>query len=646
MQGNLIVLLLLLIPFITSIAVFFLNNDTARKTTVTVAACAMIASAVCLGVLVLSNGTFAINEETFAFAGPFMIFVDVAALVATLYFGVKLREWKIVLPAILQMAAVFYLDVIRQPQEPDLLINVDYLSLVMTLIVSIIGPLVAIFAIGYMRKHEELKKIKKTRQPLFFSEIFIFLFAMVGICVTNNLMHLYAFWEVTTLCSFLLIGHDRNRQSYVSAKRALWLNSFGGLFFAAGIILIVCCTGTVSISDLISMGPAAAGLLTAGLMFICCAGFVKSAQLPFHSWLLGAMVAPTPVSALLHSSTMVKAGVYVIVRFSPMFGGHISGILVSIVGAFTFVSAAALAISQSNGKRVLAYSTISNLGLIIACAGLGGQAALTTAILLIIFHAVSKGLLFLCMGTVELKIGSRNIEDMFGIYSKMPYTTSIMVLGMISMTLPPFGVLITKWLALEAAVNVPPVLILLVLGSAFTVVFWVKWLGVTLTVYKNKKVKMEDLPFSIIAALGVIGTMIPVLTAIMPLVNNKLVVPAVYSLLHTTSKIWGTVGGIYVVDGNGLSGGFGGILLLLGVLAAAVIIFLVNSKVNKPRIIPPYACGTLMDEKGRDFIGPQDKVEHIKLHNYYFGSIFGENKLLPVVSVISALLILIMFGVS
>jgi ech hydrogenase subunit A len=646
MQGAFLVTLLLLIPAVTAAAVLFLKGQTVRKCVVSVSACAMIASAVCLGVYVLLNGSFTVETETCRWVGAIVTGIDAVALFATLYFGIKFKEWKILLPAVAQICAVFYLEVIKRPKETQYIINVDNLSLVMLLIVSIIGPLVAIFAIGYMEQHEKHQKLKNTRQHLFFSAIFIFLFAMNAICVSDNLMHLYAFWEVTTLCSFLLIGHDRKRDSFESAKLQLWINSFGGLFFAAGIIFIVNTAGTVSISQLVRSGSGTNAFLTAGIMFICLSGFVKSAQFPFQPWLLGAMVAPTPVSALLHSSTMVKAGVYVIVRFSPMFAGQMSGAFVAIVGAFTFVSAAALAISQSNGKRVLAYSTISNLGLIIACAGLGGSEGTSAAILLMIYHAVSKGLLFLCVGTVELKIGSRNIEDMFGIFSKMPYTTSIMVLGMLSMMLPPFGVLMTKWLAIEAAVNVPLVMLLLVFGSAFTVAFWVKWLGAVTTVYKPGKPKIEDIPMSMKIALGAIAVMIPVLTAIMPQVNNYIVYPAVKQLLNVMPSVVGYTGGIWIFSDYGVAGGFGGVLALLGLLAVAVVVYFIANAVGKPRIIAPYACGTLEDEKGRDFYGPQDNIEHIKLHNFYFSNVFGEKRLSPVASVISVILILIMFGVS
>ncbi|HEX3026396.1 MAG TPA: proton-conducting transporter membrane subunit, partial [Clostridia bacterium] len=366
---------------------------------------ALIAAAVALGVDVLKNGPILLKTEEFSWVGGVVTLIDAVTLIAILYFGIRMREWKVIVPSVLQAAAVVYLEVIKRPREPELLVNLDNLSLVMVLIASVIGPLVAIFALGYMERHEAHHK-GKSRQHIFFSVIFLFLTAMNVISISDNFMHLYAFWEITTLCSFLLIGYDKNRKSFLSAKRALWLNSVGGLFFVAGIIFIVNMSGSLSISDLVS-GGAVSGYLAAGVLLICCAGFVKSAQLPFQPWLLGAMVAPTPVSALLHSSTMVKAGVYIIVRLSPVFGGHMTGYLVAVVGAFTFMAASALAIGQSNGKRVLAYSTIANLGLIIACAGLGGAEALSAAIFLMIYHAVSKGLMFLCVGTVELGIGSR-----------------------------------------------------------------------------------------------------------------------------------------------------------------------------------------------------------------------------------------------
>jgi ech hydrogenase subunit A len=642
------ILLTLLLPAVCVPLMLIIKHPTARKAVVTFFSVAMIANAVMIAINLLSNNghTLQISSADASWAPIVVTVIDVLALIAILYYGFRLREWKIVVPSLLQAGILAYLEVFKRPEEPHLLINIDNLGLIMLLIASILGPIITIFALGYMEKHEAHHSNKISKQHLFFAAIFLFLFAMNGICITDNIMHLYAFWEITTLCSFLLIGHDGNRSSIVSAKRALWINSVGGLFFAAGIVFVVNTANTVSILNIIKMNPGI--MLTFGIMLICCAGFVKSAQLPFQSWLLGAMVAPTPVSALLHSSTMVKAGVYVIVRFSPLFGGKLTGNMIALVGAFTFMAASALAIGQSNGKRVLAYSTIANLGLIIACAGLGGSVALSAAILLIIYHAVSKALLFLCMGTVEQEIGSRNIEDMFGIYTKLPFTTVIMALGMASMLLPPFGVLITKWVAIEAAVNFPIALVFIVLGSAFTIVFWVKWIGATLTVYSKKSKGMERLPLSIRSSLLLIAFLIPTLTAMLPIINDYIVNPAITQLLNIKTQVLGVTGGIFIHKGTSISGGFNGVIALLIVMFIVFLLLFLFSIFNKPKIVAPYSGGEHASNNniGRYFVGPMDKVERVVMHNYYFKGFFSENKLGLVCSFISALLIIIMFGVS
>src|SRR5262249_19192293 len=152
-----------------------------------------------------------------------------------------------------------------------------------------------------------------------------------------------------------------------------------------------------------------------------------SAQLPFSSWLLGAMVAPTPVSALLHSSTMVKAGVYLVLRMAPLIAGATVGLLVAFVGAITFLVASLAAITTSDAKRVLAYSTVANLGLIILCGGIGTEAAVWAGVLLILFHAVAKCLLFLCVGVVEQRVHSRDIEAMSGLIKQMPRVAVMML---------------------------------------------------------------------------------------------------------------------------------------------------------------------------------------------------------------------------
>ncbi|HEX2999679.1 MAG TPA: proton-conducting transporter membrane subunit, partial [Armatimonadota bacterium] len=370
------------------------------------------------------------------------------------------------------------------------------------------------------------------------------------------------------------------------------------------------------------------------------------------------MVAPTPVSALLHSSTMVKAGVYLVVRLSPVLAGSLLGSLVAVAGGFTFMAASAIAISQRNGKRVLAYSTIANLGLIVCCAGIGTYVAVAAAVLLMIFHAVSKGLLFLCMGTVEQGIGSRDIEDMQGLLKKMPFTTFIMVIGMISMMLPPFGVLITKWLAMETAVHSPLVLLFLIMGSAFTVFFWAKWIGIILTMsYKSKYVLEKQSP-SIRFALSFLLLGVAVVTCGIAPLFQTLVAPYLNQVVSAADRLRLVAqdGGLWLFAQNNLSpwelpvrvGGFSSVPLVFLVFALVCAVPYFIHRTRPERVKPPYFGGDLAnnDIRGIEFIGPGEKIENIVVHNYYLAGTFSEEHLTFLTSAIALAIILIMFGVS
>ena len=576
---------------------------------------------------------------------------DVALLLYIGYIGIKLRKPLIVILTALQFIPMVLFETFGAVKEPETAFVIDYLSLVMILLVSIIGPIITVFALGYMKEHEHHEGIKKSKQPRFFFIVFIFLAAMNALVMTNDLSWMYFFWEITTLCSFLLISHDGTTGSVKNALRALWINMMGGVAFVAAIIIIYKATGTLSIEEILHMKPVSGftGLLPIGLGLLCFAGFTKSAQFPFQSWLLGAMVAPTPVSALLHSSTMVKAGVYLVVRMVPAFEGTLLGKLVAVIGAFTFMAGSAIAISQRNGKRVLAYSTIANLGLIICCAGIGTYAAIGAAVLLIVFHAVSKGLLFLCIGTIEHGIGSRDIEDMQGLMKKMPFTTVITVIGMISMLLPPFGVLLTKWLAIEASVNYSPVvLVLIVLGSAFTVVFWSKWIGIILTMSYKSKYNIEKLTISVKSSLVILVAGVMAASVLIAPMFNIFVEPYLKSVFAIPLGNGLTAGnGIWIWGDFGpATGGFASIYFFLLLLFIIVTIPYFLRKTKPESIKAPYLCGENTDDmRGIEFVSPADKVDNVVVHNYYLTGAFGEERLTLWTNLVAGAIILIMFGV-
>jgi ech hydrogenase subunit A len=601
-----------------------------------------------------SGGKLAINLEGLHLPvdlGLIIKVADFALLAYIIYLGCKLKKPLIVLLSALQAIPLLVFELTVAVKEPEVSFLIDYLSLIMILLVSIIGPIITVFAIGYMREHEHHLQLRISRQPRFFFVLFLFLSAMNALVMTNNLSWLMFFWEVTTLCSFLLISHDGTEPAVKNATRALWINMVGGVAFVFAMILIYQSLGTLAIDQIVGLKPAAVftGILPLGLGLLCLAGFTKSAQFPFQSWLLGAMVAPTPVSALLHSSTMVKAGVYLVVRIAPAFTGTTLGTLVAVVGGFTFMAASVIAISQRNGKRVLAYSTVANLGLIICCAGIGSYVALGAAVLLMIFHAVSKGLLFLCVGTIENGIGSRDIEDMQGLFKRMPLTTVITVIGMISMLMPPFGVLLTKWLAIEAAVKLPVVLIMIIVGSAFTVVFWAKWIGIILTASYHPEYKVEKLPFSIATALIMLVTAVVVTGIDISIMFKTIVAPFLKTALPGAAAI-NLLGnnGLWLLGSSGrMVGGFSPSYFFIILFLIILMVPYLFRKSRPVSVVAPYLCGANTDDsRGIDFNAPADTVDQIVVHNYYFADAFGEVTLTPGANLIAGAIILIMFGVA
>jgi ech hydrogenase subunit A len=465
-----------------------------------------------------------------------------------------------------------------------------------------------------MDEYEEHRHLN--RQRTFYFTMCFFLSAMNGLVLVDSLGWLYLFWELTTLCSFVLISYNMDTEGINNGFRALALNMVGGIGFSLAIIQF-------SGSDIVNLsqvvGTAGAAILLPAFL-LCVAGFAKSAQMPFHSWLLGAMVAPTPVSALLHSSTMVNAGVYVIVRLVPAYAGTSLGTAIAVYGTFTFVICSALAVSQRNAKRVLAYSTIANLGLIIGSAGIGTPLAVSAAIMLILFHAISKGLLFLCTGQIEHTIGSRDIEDMSGLITKAPFLTMITSLGMISMLLPPFGLLLTKWISLEAAASNPIVTIFIVLGSALTTVYYVKWMGTILSSSTDKSgashMQTEvAVPLSVLA-LCIIGTSIFLFS-----IYGYFVSPVVINLLGNAPAVSGQIGQFVSEIGSFAYG------LVFIVLILAVLVYYATKMVMAPRKVENiYMCGeNNLDKDKLMFRNGLCTYDKSSVSNIYMENIFGES---------------------
>ena len=630
-----IYLLLIFLPMIAALFVYLINNSNFRKAIVFLMSAVLISASI----YSISQGDRLLRlSHSLNFALEYLItFADYFLLAIIFLIGTKLKNKLISLLAILQFVFMFVFEFKVGKLEVENIFFVDHLSFIMLLLINIIGPLIAIFALSYMDEHEKHLHLEKSRQNIFFAIIMLFLGAMNGLVISNNILWVYFFWEITTLCSFSLISHDQNEESIKNATRALLLNSIGGLSFVIGIIFMYYKSGTVALNEIISSQDSS--ILMIPIAFLALAAFTKSAQMPFQSWLLGAMVAPTPVSALLHSSTMVKAGVYLVLRLSPVFVDTWLSKIVAVAGAFTFVSAALLAIFQSNAKRVLAYSTISNLGLIIALSSIADVYAIYAAALLIVLHGVSKALLFLCVGSIEQGIGSRNIEDMDGIKYKMPIVAFLTLLGSVSMLLPPFGVLITKWIAIEVSTQNIVAMLEIILGSAFTVVFWTKFIGKILSDGKDKN-KIEKFEFVKHIPLTTISILVVLVNIFLIQFTNTFVVPFFKSSFARYSGVSSrNIKELYVKDFFGFNP-----LVFFGVLIAAVVLGALIYRLFKPkRYVPVYMSCENSDNFA--FRGEKDKVVPFEFKNYYFETLTNERTVTLIINVLSMALIAIMFGV-
>jgi ech hydrogenase subunit A len=562
----------------------------------------------------------------------FMLGVEVFIAVFIVYISLRAKKYLPVLLVVVQSLIMVIFEVtIGATMEVEHSLFVDTFSIIMALIVGIIGSAICLYAIGYIPEYHQHYKEVKERRRYFSFLIYLFLSAMFGIVFSNNLIWLYFFWEITTICSALLIGYRNDKQSIESSFRALQMNLLGGVVFAIGLVSLYSSSHIMELDKLIRLDQSYALLPAVCIAF---AGLVKSAQFPFSSWLTGAMVAPTPVSALLHSSTMVKAGVYVILRVAPALQNTVAAKMLILIGGVSFLITALIAISQSNAKKVLAYSTISNLGLIVACAGINTYAAVWSALFLIIFHAVAKSLLFLCVGVIEYKLDSRNIEDMDYLIMRLPKLTAVMMIGMAGMFLAPFGMIISKFVTLKAFIDTNPgMAIILAYGSAATVFFWGKWMGKIMSirhgvteVVEHRVSRWEWATLSILAA----STMVVSLG--FPLISAGVVNPYLKEMF----------GKIPTPDNFNIMVTFVTMVSLLILLPLGLFFF---GSVNKNyRRVGTYLGGANIDDN--TFEGGMASTQTIQLKNYYLEKYFAEDRLFAIGFLISVTLLCVMFGVA
>lgn len=344
---------------------------------------------------------------------------------------------------------------------------IDPLTSVMLMVVTIVSMLVQIYSVGYMAGDPRFAR--------YFSFLSLFTFSMLGLVLANNFFEIFIFWELVGLTSYLLIGFWFEKKTASDAgKKAFITTRTGDLAFLVGIFLLTTTVGTLNFQEAfhqVESGAISSTLLTLSAILIFGGAVGKSAQFPLHVWLPDAMEGPTPVSALIHAATMVAAGVYLVARLMSIYALSVpASLVVAIIGAFTAFLAASIALVQNDIKRVLAYSTISQLGYMIMALGLGGYTAGTFHLMT---HASFKALLFLGAGSVIHSMHTNDIWEMGGLYLKMRTTAITFILGSLSLAgIFPLSGFWSKDEILLLAWNKSPIFALVGLAVAFMTAFY------------------------------------------------------------------------------------------------------------------------------------------------------------------------------
>ena len=483
----------------------------------------------------------------------FVAIFDLLLLVYFVYIGLKNQNKKIWILAFTQILLFLPAEFYAQNLHGANFI-IDKLSVFMMIIINLIGGAINIYAIYYM-KHESTSKLKKNS---FLIYLWIFLAIMNLAVISNNLLYFFFFFELTTLSSYLLISFRGDKTSIKNGQNALFLNQIGGVFLLLAVLVNQANGLSIYMNEII----ASKNLVSISLIFIAFAAFIKGACKPFESWLLGAMVAPTPVSALLHSATMVKIAPFLILKFSPVFTDEIS-YSITLFGMFLFLIFALEGLNKNNFKEILAYSTISMLALMIGVAAIKNEAAYEIALLLIFFHAISKAILFMMAGVLEKTYHIKYIDELSDIYAKNKTLALMILISFATVTLPPFGLFFAKLFFLqylatgvEQSIIYLPVLVFFVLGSSALVLLYFKIASLLLS-RANDESQNQKLS---------LGMMLP---------NYFLMFIMILSMIALGVK-----------DGNVLMS-----IIIFGSIFVALLISLAKYKLSGVSRVQVYACG-------------------------------------------------------
>jgi ech hydrogenase subunit A len=619
--------LLLALPILFALLVYISKSRKSTAVITRVGAGAIIAAAVafCAFSFYFPKAE-AVNLGELPFLKYNIFVIEIGIALYLLYKAYTEKSFVLGALSVGQMGFAVYTEFFAHTEvESETTLYVDSLTLMFVLIVGVIGGLICIYSVEYMKDFHRHEPHVKNRTGFFIATMFVFLSAMFGIVFSNDLSLMLMFWEVTSLCSYLLIGYNQTASARKNALLAIKINAFGGILFAVGVYILK----LNNIADLTTLAASNATFaVQLAVLLIAVGALTKCAQFPFSSWLLGAMVAPSPSSALLHSSTMVKAGIFLLLRISPLLGSNTVGTAVTTIGGVTFIISALMAVSQTDSKRVLAHSTVSNLGLIVACVGINTSEAIWAAVMLTLFHAIAKSLLFLAVGSATHQLGSRDIEEMDGLIGISKTLTVFFIIGIAGMFLAPFGMLISKWAAMKAFLDSHNILIVFTVafGSTVTLFFWTKWLGKLIA---NAHRKPSDFSYKMRGdekvSMFSLAALVVGVCMLHPFVSDFFVIPYIgqrYAIVQGALPY--AEGGVQPVFSAPIDPVASWIMVsMIGAIFILPLILIPLYRHFKVKQTSVYLSG---ENTGDDesFYGSLGQTRKVELKNWYMQSVFGE----------------------
>ena len=417
---------------------------------------------------------------------------------------------------------------------------IDGLSLLFLLLITGIGTFIVLYASSYLKGHKD--------EGRFFFWLLLFMMAMLGLVTSNNLLAMFVFWELTSITSYMLIGfHHESEKSRKLALQGLFITVGGGLMLMTGFIMLGMVAGSYELSEITQLSITdSSPFISAMLVFILLGAFTKSAQFPFHFWLPNAMAAPTPVSAFLHSATMVKAGVFLMARLHPSFSEQVLWSNAQIfAGAATMLLGAWLAYMATDIKKVLAYSTLTALGTLTLLLGIGSEYALKAFVCYLLGHSLYKASLFMLAGGIDHSAGTKDLTVLQGLRYSMPISFVLVIIGALSLAgLPPLFGFIGKELLLEAGLGaefwvIAAIVLAAVLGSAVSLTLVIKpFLGAPVELPK----KPHEISLAMMAG-PVVLLLLSIVFGVLPWLAQEAIVGQVVAAITSTEfsvklKIW------------------------------------------------------------------------------------------------------------